>query len=325
MVPTLNAGEPLRACLESLRTQTYPDFEVIVVNNGQQPVPTEAGPPGVRVIANPHNVGFGAAINQGMRASQSEFVATLNDDATAQPQWLEALMSAITQRYEIGMCASKVLLPGSEGLDSAGMVLGADGSSRQRGHREPPANYSRAEEVFFPSGSAALYRRDMLEETSGFDESFFLYCEDTDLGLRARWGGWECRFVPEAVVEHRYSASAGRASALKAFYVERNRLLVAAKTFPGAMLWRVPFVSCARYFWHAVNARRGRGAAGEFASGTGGIPQMFLIVVRAHASLLGQWREIRAKRRAIRRRLTPKQFARMAEGHRISARRVAAL
>ena len=75
-----------------------------------------------------------------------------------------------------------------------------------------------------PSGSAALYRREMLEEIGLFDESFFLYCEDTDLGLRARWAGWECLYVPDAMVEHRYSHSAGKASALKAYYVERNRL-----------------------------------------------------------------------------------------------------
>ena len=73
----------------------------------------------------------------------------------------------------------------------------------------------------------------MLEEIGGFDDDFFLYCEDTDLGLRARWAGWKCLYVPEAVVEHHYSHSAGRASPLKAYYVERNRLFVLVKNFPG--------------------------------------------------------------------------------------------
>lgn len=323
-MPTLNAGEPLRACLDSLRNQTFRDFEVIVVNNGAVAVDTEAGPPSIRVISNAENVGFGRAINQGALDSHSEFVATLNDDASAAPEWLEALVSVISKRYEIGMCASKVLLAGEQAVDSAGMLLCGDGSSKQRGHRNPPSEFTRPEEVFFPSGSAALYRRDMLDETGGFDESFFLYCEDTDLGLRARWGGWECRFVPEAVVEHRYSQSAGRASALKAFYVERNRLLTAAKNFPAAMLWKLPWVSLARYFWHAVYARRGQGAAGEFGA-THGILPMFGIVIRAHAALLAQLGPIRAKRRAIRRRLSAKQFARMAKSYRIGARRVAYL
>ena len=87
-------------------------------------------------------------------------------------------------------------------------------------------------DALLPSGSAALYRRKMLDEIGLFDETFFLYCEDTDLGLRARWAGWECVYVPGAVVEHRYSHSAGRASPLKAYYVERNRLYTAIKNLP---------------------------------------------------------------------------------------------
>ena len=81
-------------------------------------------------------------------------------------------------------------------LDSAGMLIAADGSSKQRGHGEPPANIRAASDALFPSGSAALYRRKMLDEIGLFDERFFLYCEDTDLGLRARWAGWECAYVP---------------------------------------------------------------------------------------------------------------------------------
>ncbi len=92
--------------------------------------------------------------------------------------------------------------------------------------------YCETREALFPSGSAALYRRKMLEEIGGFDDEFFLYCEDTDLGLRALWAGWKCFYVADAIVEHRYSHSAGRASALKAYLVERNRLYVAIEEFP---------------------------------------------------------------------------------------------
>jgi GT2 family glycosyltransferase len=88
----------------------------------------------------------------------------------------------------------------------------------------------------------------MLEEIGLFDESFFLYCEDTDLGLRARWAGWECLYVPDAVIEHRYSHSSGKASALKAFYVERNRLFVIFKNFPLLDLLLVPFYAMSRYW-----------------------------------------------------------------------------
>ena len=134
------------------------------------------------------------------------------------------------------MGASRVLLAGRGVLDSAGMLICADGSSKQRGHGEPPELYREVDEVLFPSGSAAIYRRQMLEDIGGFDERFFLYCEDTDLGLRARWAGWKCLYIPSAVVEHRYSHSSGGASPLKAYYVERNRLLVVMKNFPAGRL-----------------------------------------------------------------------------------------
>ncbi len=133
----------------------------------------------------------------------------------------------------------------------------ATARSKQRGHGRPPEDFPVAEETLFPSGSAALYRRAMLEEIGGFDDSFFLYCEDTDLGLRARWAGWKCLYVPEAVVEHHYSHSAGGASPLKAYYVERNRLFVLAKNFPARMLLAAPFVTLARYLWHALVPARG--------------------------------------------------------------------
>ena len=113
-------------------------------------------------------------------------------------------------------------------------------------------DHSRGCDVLMPSGCAALFRRAMLEDTGGFDEDFFLYCEDTDLGLRARWRGWRSVYASDAVVTHRYSHSAGAASELKAFYVERNRLFVLARNFPARLLWKAPFSTLARYCWHLV-------------------------------------------------------------------------
>src|ERR1700733_963755 len=122
------------------------------------------------------------------------------------------------------MGAWAVRLMESGQIDSAGMLICGDGSSKQRGHLEPPEKYLAPAEVLLPSGSAALYRRAMLDEIGGFDEGFFLYCEDQDLGLRAQWAGWKCLYAPRAVVDHHYSHTAGRATPLKAYYVERNRL-----------------------------------------------------------------------------------------------------
>src|SRR5207237_8032674 len=133
------------------------------------------------------------------------------------------------------------------------MLMAADGSSKQRGHLFPVGEFDREEEVLLASGSAALYRRAMLEGIGLFDEDFFLYCEDTDLGLRARWAGWKCLYAPQAVVHHHYSHTAGRATPLKAYYVERNRLFLLVKNFPLRSLMLAPLVTIARYGWHVIS------------------------------------------------------------------------
>jgi len=314
--------------LESLSRQTRRDFEVIIVDNsGQGLVQRNGAAASARVIENRANAGFGAAINQGMRASTAPYLATLNDDAAADPRWLEALLRAIEQRPDAGMCASQVRLFGEDRLDSAGMLVARDGSSKQRGHGRPPEDFPVTEECFFPSGSAALYRRAMLEEIGGFDDDFFLYCEDTDLGLRARWAGWKCLYAHDAVVEHHYSHSAGRASPAKAYFVERNRLFVAAKNFPARMLLAAPFATLARYFWHAWFLLQGRGSAARFrAEGHAG-PKMAWYVIRAHAAVLAHARRLWRQRREIRAhaRITPRVFERLVRGHSISLRKVAQL
>jgi GT2 family glycosyltransferase len=298
-----------------------------VDNSGRGLVGANAAAPGARVIENTKNVGFGAAINQGVRASTSAYVATLNDDAVAHPQWLEALVSALEGRPDAGMAASQVRLYGKGHLDSAGMLVSWDGSSKQRGHGRAPEDFPVTEEALFPSGSAALYRRATIEQVGGFDDDFFLYCEDTDLGLRARWAGWKCLYVADAVVDHHYSHSAGGASPLKAYYVERNRLFVLAKNFPARMLFRAPLTTLARYLWHAWYLLRGRGSAARFrAEGNAGA-RMVWYVVRAHAALLRDAGRLRRQRAEIRAkaRITPTVFRHLVRTNSISARRVAEL
>jgi GT2 family glycosyltransferase len=207
------------------------------------------------------------------------------------------------------------------------MLVARDGSSKQRGHGRLPEDFPVLEEVLMASGSAALYRRSMLDDTGGFDDSFFLYCEDTDLGLRARWAGWKCLYAPQAIVEHHYSHSAGGASPLKAYYVERNRLFVLVKNFPGRMLLAAPFVAFARYLWHAWYIFQGQGSAARFRAEGNASPRMFWYVIRAHAALLANLPRLWTERRRIRTRarITPAVFRRLLRSHSITARRMAAL
>lgn len=328
VIPTLAAGTDLLDCLASLERQTRRDFEVIIVDNSGRGLVRagEAGRLGARVLETVRNVGFGAAINEAIHASEAPFIATLNDDAFPHPDWLCALMREMEARPEVGSCASQIRLAGGPGLDSAGLLIAGDGSSKQRGHGEPFERYSKPAEVLCPSGAAALYRRRMLEEVGLFDGDFFLYCEDTDLGLRARWAGWTCLYVPDAIVEHGYSHTAGAASALKAYYVERNRLLVAAKNFPADMLLRAPACTLERYFWHAAAAMRGRGSAGRFNGGRGGVLEMAYIAVRAHIAALFHAGRVWKQRRYIRSRarIKPEDFRSIVRKFSISPREVAA-
>ena len=317
-------------CLASLERQSRRDFEIIVVNNGQQQDATAlqfARQTGAAIVKPERNVGFGAAINLGYRRSRARFLATLNDDAVAHPQWLAALLAAMEARTDVGMCASQVRMLGEDTLDSAGMLICADGSSRQRGHGSALGTFGQTEEVLLPSGSAAIYRRSMLEEIGQFDEDFFLYCEDTDLGLRARWAGWKCLYVADAVVDHHYSHSAGRASALKAYYVERNRLFVIAKNFPAAMLLAAPFVTIARYAWHLRWMLVRRGAAARFREDEGGALLLVWIAIRAHLACFWRCASLWRKRRAVRRteRISSRAFRELMAAHSISARRLAEL
>ncbi|MBI2680836.1 MAG: glycosyltransferase family 2 protein [Candidatus Solibacter usitatus] len=329
VIPTLAADQTLGECLASLEKQSRRDFEVIVVDNGGQDNAALqlAKRTGAIIVKPGRNVGFGAAINLGYRRSRARFLATLNDDAVAHPHWLAALLAAMEARTDAGMGASQVRMLGEDRLDSAGMLMCGDGSSRQRGHGSAVGTFCQSEEVLLPSGSAAIYRRAMLEEIGLFDEDFFLYCEDTDLGLRARWAGWTCLYVADAVVDHHYSHSAGRASALKAYYVERNRLFVIAKNFPAAMLLAAPFVTMARYAWHLRWMLARRGAAARFREEEGSTLLLIWIAVRAHLVCLARCVSLWRSRRAVRRtaRISSAAFRELLAAHAISARRLAEL
>jgi GT2 family glycosyltransferase len=304
IIPTLLAGKPLARALGCLASQSYKDFETVVVDNsGSSAAAGFASPPLVRVLENPENLGFGAAVNRGIEGSQSEFVCTLNDDAYPSPEWLASLVRAADGHAAAGMFASQIRLASQPGqLDSAGLGIYADGTTKQRGHRRPARDYSESEEVLIPSACAALYRRSLLDRVGVFDADYFLYCEDTDLGLRARLAGESCLYIPQAVVEHDYSVSSGRASRLKAYYVERNRLWTVIKTFPIALWPLVPFYSSWRYLLHLWALVTGRGLAAEFARGGEKWWRLVLIVGSAHAHALLHFRALLAKRRRVRRK-----------------------
>jgi GT2 family glycosyltransferase len=280
------------------------------------------------VLEPARNIGFGAACNLAFSGYDSEYFAVINDDAVPEREWLGELVAALDANPEAGSVASQVLLTGLDGiLDSAGMLIAADGTSRQRGHTQPARNFSEDGPVLLASGSAAMYRGSMLKEVGGFDDSYFLYCEDTDLGLRALWAGWSCLYAAKARVHHRYSHSAGKASELKAFYVERNRLCTIVKNFSLRMLMRALPAAFLRY-WHQLRAlRAGIGSAGRFRSEGNSGWKLPWILVKAHCSALAAAPQLIRKRRQILHgaAITSQSFRRTVSRYGIGIREVAEL
>jgi len=221
-----NGKRILEDCLDSLKEQTFRwDFEVIVVDNG-----STDGSECFATIRNKRNLGFAGGNNAGIRAARGKYIALLNNDARADKDWLKELVEAAEENPEVGMFASKILRTDGR-IDSAGCTVHPDGNGMCRGRGERHNNYNKSEDVTFPSGCAALYRKSMLDEIGLFDERFFMYNEDTDLGIRAQKAGYKCLYVPTAIVTHLYSQSSSAYSLKKLFRVERNRILIMLKSF----------------------------------------------------------------------------------------------
>ena len=329
MVLNWNRRQLLRACLLSLRAQTFGSFELIVVDNGSEdgsPTMVLEEFPEVVLIRNAENRGFCAANNQGIRQARGRYVALLNNDAEAEPQWLEELLGGLRAGPDVGMCASKILFYEARGvIDKVGHLIYPDGQNRGRGCGEPDRGpYERPEEVLLPDGCAALYDRRVFESAGLFDEDFFAYGDDAELGLRARLAGWRCMYVPTAVVYHHHSSTLGRFSERRLVLVERNRVWLAAKLFPWRLLLLNPFYTVTRLAANAMAAARGQGEAGQFA-GRRGWRLLVRCLLQAYwqalAGLPGVWRKRRQVRRV--RKLSDREFLRLLRRFRITARELA--
>jgi GT2 family glycosyltransferase len=323
----LNRRELLGRCLESLWRQTFSNFEVIVVDNGSVDDSLEflqsIRERRLKVVSLPVNKGFAGGCNAGITHAAGRYIATLNNDTEADVRWLEELVGGMESDPAIGMCASKILFHGDRTrIDKAGHLMYPDGLNHGRGSGEQDSGqFERREEVLFPDAAAALYRRRMLDTIGLFDENFFAYGDDADLGMRARLAGWNCLYVPTAIVYHVHSATAGEFSALKAFLIERNRIWVMVKTFPLSLLLVSPFFTALRLAFHAYGSIFMIGSSGQFAAECSRT-QLAVMMVKAYWSGLKSFPRMWRSRRKIRRyaRLSNRDFAELIRRHRISLR-----
>jgi GT2 family glycosyltransferase len=232
-----NGRHYLDDCLTSVLAQTYPNLEVILVDNGSSDGSADWVAerfPTVWLIRNEVNLGFAAGNNQAIRASKGAYIATLNNDTYVEPDWLASLVQTMETDPQVGMCASKMLFADSpEIINSTGICLDPVGIAWDRQGGEPDDNRETAPlEVFGPCAGAALYRRAMLDQIGLFDEDFFAYLEDVDVAWRAQLGGWRCLYVPAARVYHVHSGTSVEGSRFKNQLLGRNKLWSIAKNYP---------------------------------------------------------------------------------------------
>lgn len=241
IIVNYNAGDRLGRCLDCLSRQTFADFETIVVDNGSADGSIEKARreyPFATYDETGANLGFAAANNRAGRAAMGEWLVFLNPDAYADPDWLVELVAA-SDRYPwadaFGSTQVNALDPSR--IDGAGDVFHILGIP-YRGHFGWPAEKLPPEgECFSPCAAAAMYRKSAFDRLGGFDERFFCYGEDVDLGFRLRLAGGRAVQVQGARVLHEGSGVTGRRSEFSVYHGHRNRIWIAAKNLPGPLYW----------------------------------------------------------------------------------------
>ncbi|PWB56958.1 MAG: glycosyltransferase family 2 protein [Candidatus Methanoperedenaceae archaeon] len=252
-----NGKKYLKTCLSSLQNQIYKNIEIIFVDNGSSDGSIEFvrnSYPGVVTLKHDTNIGFAEGVNSGVRISRGTFIATINNDAEADADWINNLVIVMESDPDIGCCGSKMMrYYDRKIIDSAGIEIYQNGNAYDRGREEKDAGqYDQQEEIFGACAGAALYRKEMLDEIGLFDKEYFAYFEDVDLSFRMHLFGWKCIFVPKAVIYHIHSATSGSSSPFKIFYIERNKLWNIWKYFPVSMIIiQLPFIDF-HYFRYLI-------------------------------------------------------------------------
>ncbi len=262
-----NGERYLARCLAALQAQTHPPAEILLVDNastdGSLAVIRQF--PAVRLLAQDHNTGFAQGNNLALAvaAASSNWIALLNPDAFAEPEWLAALLQAARQHRDCAVFASCQLdAADPQRLDGVGDAYHISGLPWRKGYgRRRTAVDDQAREIFSACAAAALYRRDALQAVGGFDEDYFCYVEDVDLGFRLRLAGHACRYVPTAIVHHVGSATTGgQHSDFALYHGHRNLVWTFFKDMPAPLFWPLlPLHLALNLFSLVWFARQGHG------------------------------------------------------------------
>jgi len=246
VIPNLNGEKQLPICLESLRQQTFKDFDITVVDNGSQDGSLDLLQKRyqeVKVIPLEKNYGFAFAVNRGIEATKGEFISLLNNDIELDPKWLEELHRALTNHPESGACGPKLMRYWErQRINVLGIRLNSNGEVEIIGAgRVDHGQYEEERYVFGVNAGASLYRRRMFDDIGLFDEAFFASFEDVDLSFRAQLAGYKAFYVPTAIGYHMVGETIKRKRYFPTYLNNRNKILFLWKNLPDEML--------NKYFW----------------------------------------------------------------------------
>ena len=248
IIPNYNGNKYLKECIDSLYTQTYSNFRIIIIDNCSIDSDYKWIDSYKNLIFKKldKNYGFDKAVNEGIKLSNTEYVVLLNNDTVAKENWLEELIKCIESDKKIFSACSKMLRYDDKNLiDDAGDEYNILGWTLKRGDGQPISKYNKTEGVFSSCAGAAIYRRSILDEIGYFDEYFFAYMEDVDISYRAKIHGYKNIYCADAQIYHIGSATSGsKYNPFKVKLAARNNVYVAYKNMPILqILINLPFLA----------------------------------------------------------------------------------
>lgn len=265
VIPNINGEAELPAAIDSVLKQTI-SSHLIVVDNGSTDgslALLQSYGDKLEIIEHSTNKGYAGGVNPGLRRAiemGADYVAPFNNDAVADPRWLEHQKTYLDEHPQTGMTSCTVASVDGSHLDSTGDIYTTWGLPYPRGRGEMNnGQYDRDTVIFAASGAAPLYRVSMLKQIGLLDEDFFAYYEDIDLSFRAQLAGWEVAYVPQSVVHHATSTTSNKMKGFATLQTHKNLPMLLIKNVPGQLLFTVVPRFCLVYCsFFVAAAQRGQ-------------------------------------------------------------------